>query len=154
MIGNDIVDLEQAAAESNWSRPGYLDKIFSSQEQFLISSHTTPSEMVWLLWSMKESAYKIMSRMEKIREFAPLKLSCNNLIILDNAAKGTVLYEDQLYYTSSVLENDYIHTIAALTREELKRIQIKIMQDTGQDYKLTHPGSVSHHGKYLALVYL
>ena len=33
MIGNDIVDLDLARKESNWKRKGFLDKIFSLQEQ-------------------------------------------------------------------------------------------------------------------------
>jgi hypothetical protein len=37
VIGNDIVDLA-ARKESNWKRPGYLNKIFTTKEQLLISS--------------------------------------------------------------------------------------------------------------------
>jgi hypothetical protein len=35
---NDIVDLALARKESNWKRPGYLNKIFTTKEQLLISS--------------------------------------------------------------------------------------------------------------------
>jgi hypothetical protein len=38
VIGNDIVDLALARKESNWKRPGYLNKIFTTKEQLLISS--------------------------------------------------------------------------------------------------------------------
>ncbi|RZM18358.1 MAG: 4'-phosphopantetheinyl transferase superfamily protein, partial [Pedobacter sp.] len=53
MIGNDIVDLLQASKDSDWNRKGYLDKIFTEEEQFLIASEMHSSLVVWLLWSMK-----------------------------------------------------------------------------------------------------
>ncbi|WP_214225144.1 4'-phosphopantetheinyl transferase superfamily protein [Pedobacter sp. B4-66] len=154
MIGNDIVDLEQAAIDSNWKRKGYLDKIFNNEEQFMITSGICSSLMVWLLWSMKESAYKIYSREIKIREFAPLKLKCNNLIIYKDKATGNVFYENEVYYTESFFDKNYVHTIASTKQEELERVEIKITDQTPPDYKMTNPNSVSHHGAYLALVYL
>jgi phosphopantetheinyl transferase (holo-ACP synthase) len=60
VIGNDIVDLALARKESNWKRPGYLNKIFTTKEQLLISSAENPNTMVWNLWSRKEAAYKII----------------------------------------------------------------------------------------------
>ena len=153
MIGNDIVDLAKAAQDSNWKRPGFLDKIFTSEEQFLISSDIQSVCMVWLLWTMKESAYKIESRKSKLREFAPVKLICNNLIIHENTATGNVTYNDQLYYTCTIIENDYIHTIAAITLEELERVTINIIETSAHDLRVNNPSSVSHHGRYLALVY-
>ena len=59
MIGNDIVDLKQAAKDSSWKRPRFLDKIFTPREQQLIWSAKDQDQMVWLLWSMKEAAYKV-----------------------------------------------------------------------------------------------
>lgn len=154
MIGNDIVDLEQAAMDSNWKRKGYLDKIFNKEEQFLITSDICPAPMVWLLWSMKESAYKIYSRVSKLREFAPLKLHCSNLIIHNQKAMGNVFYEDKVYFTKSFFDKSYVHTIATTKQEELEKVEIKITTQALPDYKKTNPSSVSHHGAYLALVYL
>ncbi len=154
MIGNDIVDLAQASVDSDWKRKGFLDKIFNLEEQFMISSGIHQSVIVWLLWSMKESAYKIYSREAKLREFAPLKLQCSNLIIHDDTATGNVAYDNELYYTKSFFDVNYIHTIASAKPEELEKVEIKITGHALFDYKKTKPTSVSHHGAYLALVYL
>lgn len=154
MIGNDIVDLLQAHKDSNWNRNGYLDKIFTDEEQFLISSDMYPSLMVWLLWSMKEAAYKINSRATKLRTFAPIKLRCNNLIIKNGRATGNVLYEGVLYFTSSVFNDDYVHTLAAVTEKDLTLAEVKITEHTNNNYRSSNPVSVSHHGRYLALAYI
>jgi len=153
MIGNDIVDLIQASEDSNWKRPGYLEKLFTSEEQFLISSDIQPDNLVWLLWSMKESAYKISSRKSKLREFAPVKLICNNLIIHDNTATGNVTYNGQLYFTSSVIDKSYIHTIAAVSQEDLASIKVEIIETKDHQIRINSPDCVSHHGSFLALVY-
>lgn len=153
MIGNDIVDLAQAEKDSNWKRAGYLEKLFTKEEQFLISSDIHQECMVWLLWTMKESAYKISSARSKLREFAPVKLSCNNLIIYDNTATGNVTYNDQLYFTRSTIEKIYIHTIAAISQEELDLIRIDIIETKDHQIRINNPNCVSHHGNYLALVY-
>mgnify|MGYP003577735627 CR=1 FL=1 len=154
MIGNDIVDLKQADQDSNWNRKGYLDKIFTEEEQFLISSNMNPSLIVWLLWSMKESAYKIHSRATKLRTFAPTKLRCNNLIIHDYTATGNVLHEDDVYVTSSVITSEYIHTIAALSAKDLELAEVRVSQHVDNNYRSSNPVSVSHHGRYLALAYI
>ena len=56
MIGNDIVDLKRITA--NWKRPRFLDKTFTLGEQVYIQNSKNKHQMVWLLWSMKEAAYK------------------------------------------------------------------------------------------------
>lgn len=77
MIGNDLVDLKLAAKQSNWQRKGFLDKLFTPKEQGCILNSSNPFETVWLLWSMKESAYKAYLQTHNERFFAPKKLACN-----------------------------------------------------------------------------
>lgn len=156
MIGNDIVDLDQAEKESNWQRKGYLDKIFTAEERFLISTAEKPGIMVWLLWTMKESAYKVRSRETKIRSFTPACIACSNLTLLQETATGNVRYEDQTYFTTSSIQENYIHTIAAQHKTVLHEACIRITSydPLNAAYKNTHPACVSHHGSYLALIYL
>ena len=77
MIGNDLVDLKLAAKQSNWQRKGFLDKLFTPKEQGYILNSDDSFKTVWLLWSMKESAYKAYLLMHNDRFFAPKKLACH-----------------------------------------------------------------------------
>lgn len=153
MIGNDIVDLDLAKVQSNWRRKGYLDKIFTPAEQTLIETADSPDKMVWVLWSMKEAAYKIHNRKTGIRNFAPTALACN-LISLDGE-KGTVTVDHQTYFTKSEFSLTYVHTIASASVNKLLDIEIKIYSQPNHpaDYKTLAADCVSHHGRYLALVY-
>jgi phosphopantetheinyl transferase (holo-ACP synthase) len=106
MIGNDIVDLKYSA--SNWKRPRFLDKVFMQNEQALIFSSENKHETLWLLWSMKEAAYKIHVQQFGEWFFNPKRLVCE--LISEN--KGLVNIDDNNYFTASTITQDYVHTIA------------------------------------------
>jgi phosphopantetheinyl transferase (holo-ACP synthase) len=157
LIGNDIVDLLAAGFESNWQRKGFLQKVFSNEEQLLILSHSNPNEMVWLLWSMKEAAYKIYSSTTGIRNFAPAQLCCAEIRKSLTHCTGQVSIAGFSYFTESSIHENMIHTIAASNLAELSatKVEISIPEDwQNLNYKQTRPQCVSHHGAYLALVYL
>lgn len=113
MIGNDVVDLELAQIESNWRRTGFLNRVFYEYEQDKILSATNQDVMVWLLWSMKEAAYKAHQRLHDL----PRKLdwkrqktfleSCSA-----NTATGRVKIDESYYTTASEITRDFIHTSA------------------------------------------
>ncbi len=154
MIGNDIVDLVLASTQSNWRRKGYLDKIFTKEEQMLIVAAVNADEMVWRLWSMKESAYKIHNRETGIRKFAPTGLCCK-LLNPDPAITGSVTINQVIYFTKTEFSPDYVHTVASSFRERLDEIfaNIYIKPNHPAHYKTLAPDCVSHHGRYLALAY-
>jgi len=114
MIGNDIVDLRLASIESNWQRKGFLDKVFTKVEQDLILNTYDSFKMVWLLWSMKESAYKIYVQQIEKRLFAPKKFECK----LSSNTTGIVEFQQTEYITESVKTNNYIATTATLNYDD------------------------------------
>jgi len=179
MVGNDLIDLNKATTESNWKREGYLNKIFNHQEQEQIFNSPTPSIMVWLFWSMKEAAYKIINRESLQRFYSPKKFSCKNFSD-QNETFGVVAFEDRTYYTKSVINDNLIHTIASSKKENLAEIETYYLENTScylsdfnsksDKYFLekdengipnlidktnneSHFASISHHGKYLAIIY-
>ncbi len=117
MIGNDVVDLELARQQSDWRRKGFLDKVFSRAEQELITTSNIPDVMLWLLWSMKEAAYKAHQRRYNLpRRLNWLSHKCELYEITLKTALGTVKIEDQLYYTTSEITPDFLHTSAKLSQ--------------------------------------
>lgn len=72
MIGNDIIDMEDERNLNRFRQKRFLDKLFNPSEQNLIAASDMPDHMVWALWSIKESAYKVVNRLTGIRSYAPL----------------------------------------------------------------------------------
>ena len=113
MIGNDIIDLTFAKFESNWQRSGFLEKQFTENEQKLILTAKNSFILVWKFWSMKEAAYKIYAQQNEIRFFAPKKFDC----LLKSGKKGLVYFKNQIFYTSSIVNQKYIFTLASSEKE-------------------------------------
>jgi hypothetical protein len=161
MIGNDIVDIAQSRKESNWLRTGFIDKLFTIEEQLSIAEHTDPEIMVWRLWTMKEAAYKIYNRETSLRAFIPKQLICSIYGRLD----GIVKCNDRFYFTKTAIDDDFIYTVAVTNTsyfgsiKELRNPDI-VKDEHGLPYivdeissKLS-PVSVTHHGKYLRIIQL
>ena len=182
MIGNDIIDLSLAKTQSNWQRKGFLEKLFSNDEQQLILEASNSFEMVWRLWSMKEAAYKIYTQHHEIRFFAPKKFECK----LRSAKEGVVCFKGQKFYTSSLINQHYIFTKASLEKEissysemvppheidnmikkklkeltalSVSRIEQKKSKNGAPSYYykttlLTSSCSITHHGRFGAYSFL
>jgi phosphopantetheinyl transferase (holo-ACP synthase) len=180
LLGNDVVDRFQASLESNWKRKGYLDKLFSFEEQQLILNAPDQELLLWILWSMKESVYKIINRSTGIREYAPMRFNCTSLLVTNFAAIGEVLYQGSAFKTRSDIQPGLIHTLAVPAEHNFTAIRVhqqhhtenylsdfnqaqllfslrknakglpELMQLSSQQ---NHPVSISHHGRFLAIAY-
>ena len=158
MIGNDVIDLAQSRKESNWQRKGFVEKLFTAEEQQLIKKYDEPEIMIWLLWSMKEAAYKIYNRQTKIREFSPQKLVCFIESLDINNSYGKVVCDKNIYHTKTILSLESIHTVAVADFKDLNNVievenkeivkdengipYLKISSNALQDI------SISHHGRF------
>lgn len=157
MIGNDVVDIIQARSESNWQRKGFLAKIFTLQEQALIQSCDDPETMVWVLWSIKEAAYKAYNRQTCNRGYFPFDIQCSILKQGNNSIKAIVVSRGFKYYTHTTMNDNVIHTIASGDKSKLNLIaevdRFKIIKINKLPFiknletAYIKPASVSHHGR-------
>ncbi|WP_264537852.1 4'-phosphopantetheinyl transferase superfamily protein [Flavobacterium sp. N1736] len=165
MIGNDVIDILQSRHESNWQRKGFIEKLFTIDEQLLITNSAEPEMMVWTLWSMKEAAYKVHNRQTKIREYIPKKLVCNITSQFSNSISGQVICGENVYFTKTVISKETIHTIAVCSLSDLQHvIEIEnkgiIKDKNGIPYlsnmvsNTFQDVSVSHHGRFEKVVTL
>lgn len=165
MIGNDVIDLKLAQKESNWKRRGFLDKIFTANEQLFILSSQNPEIMVWNLWSRKEAVYKIHNRETQVMAYIPHRLECSDLDEKNGFFYGKVICYGKIYFTKTKITSEYIETIAVLKIADFdkvnylksKRNVIKI-NDIPNYYnsetKSLQPMSKSHHGRFEKMVTL
>jgi phosphopantetheinyl transferase (holo-ACP synthase) len=163
MIGNDVIDLVQARKDSNWRRRGFVSKLFNEHEQLLIVNSPDPEIVVWLLWSMKEAAYKIWNRQTGIRKYMPKGLLCSVIERSSCNARGEVICEGKMYYTKTIVCPDFIHTIAVGELVHLGNIveieKGEIVKDAQgipsiivKDSDTYLPVSVSNHGGFERIV--
>lgn len=162
MIGNDVIDLNAARSESNWKRPGLLKKLFSDSEQEIISDSDKPENIVWVLWSMKEAAYKIYNRQTGTRGFIPHKIICSDIQFIRDSFSGSVSCNNNLYHATGIISHTLIHTVCTDGSDKAEFVKTctksAILKDSNNlpyvmANGLKRPASVSHHGKFYKAVY-
>lgn len=120
MIGNDVIDLK-LAGERNPLRPRFLNKVFTGDEQEIIFKDQNPVKQAWLLWAMKESAYKAHQRRLGLRRtFNPISQECSILFQTQTSVSGVVLIGTNNYKIRGKVNNNYIHSTATALPENLK----------------------------------
>lgn len=134
MIGNDIIDLNTANRESNWKRTGYLQKTYTSEEQFLILNSKNQTLMLWILWSIKESVYKANFRKNPVYEYAPLKFNIQNLKQKENQITAEIEYQNSLYYSNTQINQNFLHSIACEFKDDFKDIQTIEIEGYSENY--------------------
>lgn len=139
MIGNDIIDLEVSALENNWRRKGYLEKIYTREEQEIINTSPKPDETVWLFWSMKESAYKAHQRNFNLeRKFNPKEFQCLLNAEVGSPVSGKVIIQGISYFTRSSVTTDYIYSYACTEKDKTVHQKIKSNSTDIKQEFLTH----------------
>lgn len=175
MIGNDIVDTEAASAESNPLRRGWINKVYAPSEKEFIGASGSSVQILWLLWSMKEAAYKIFNRCSGTVFYAPQKFICKLQEQNAMGAAGIVTFGAEQYFTTSIISPGFIHSTATMIQGEAPHINIypiktllsdilpegyQFVRQEGNPPLLFNkqtreyiPVSYSHHGRWHALAF-
>lgn len=156
MIGNDVIDLDLAKKESNWKRKDYLNKLFTPFEQNLIQKAANQDEMVWMLWSIKESVYKAYQRMNYNEGFYPTKIK---ILEINNQNESVIVLFGALFYAKTIIDAPFIKTIAVANKKDFHKIQYLKTTNYNKDKNglpianvSKKPISVSHHGRIKEVV--
>lgn len=113
MIGNDIVDIAEAKANSNWQHPRFLDKLFTTEEQQYINTSKDAFIAIWQLWSIKEAAYKLYTQMNPSRFYNPKAFKVN----INNDFAIVKFKTFQCFVTTNITPN-YIYAEARLEAQK------------------------------------
>lgn len=130
--GNDIIALA-GTDEDKTSRYRFYSRILSPGELSLFDATGLRfSTFVWLLWSIKESVYKYVSRSNPQLVFAPLKIPVNGLRIREDYFEGKICYRGQCLISRSFLRDELIMTVVNEGEDfSLIRWGVRAISDSG-----------------------
>lgn len=128
--GNDIVDLQWAREQVHSAESRWLNKVFVREEIYAIESSDEPFLIKWLLWSMKETVFKMVKREDYKLLFAPHHLVCQ--IENPSSGKAVVNYNSQSYLIHFKTNGAFVYSSVA-NKLNRKRIE-KIIQLPAADY--------------------
>ena len=115
MVGNDIIDRKETKRSTLWERRGFLEKIFTIQEQSIINNFDDPFTLVWRLWSMKEAAYKVFIQAGGDRFYNPRRIECSVEHLIGQVSIGAMVLK-----TQTLINEDYIFSTATIRNSEVK----------------------------------
>jgi phosphopantetheinyl transferase (holo-ACP synthase) len=61
-VGNDVVDLEEAARGGDRRRARFVERVCSAAERALLAAAADPTALLWQLFAAKEAAYKVVAK--------------------------------------------------------------------------------------------
>jgi hypothetical protein len=73
-VGNDIIDLNRHSVSHRHTDERFIQKILHPVEIILLQQCQQPSLFLWLLWTLKEAAYKYGKQQDSQLLFSPRKL--------------------------------------------------------------------------------
>jgi phosphopantetheinyl transferase (holo-ACP synthase) len=124
MVGNDIVDLGDADCRAAATHPRFDERVFTAGERRLIESSAAPEPMRWLLWAAKESAYKLLRKLDPSLAFVPCRLTVQPQSVVSDRSHptkdgdlmqaGTVRHGSGCVRFRVVRNVDALHVIAQL----------------------------------------
>lgn len=109
-IGNDIVAL-RCINEERTHLPSFYSKFITAGEQQLYTAVIPFTHFVWLLWAVKESAYKYLKRSEADLIFSPINILIQNIAIADDVCNGALVIQGQTLYFVGSIHPEYITAI-------------------------------------------
>jgi phosphopantetheinyl transferase (holo-ACP synthase) len=114
--GNDIIALAETDNDRT-SRYRFYSRILTPEELPLCDGLTggelSFSSFVWLMWSIKESVYKYVSRADPGLRFAPLKIPVRGLRICEDHYEGIIRYGGLTMFSRSFLWDKVIMTVVS-----------------------------------------
>ncbi len=74
MLGNDVVDLQDADSRPETFRARFDERVFTPEERRTIAQDPSPLARRWAHWAAKEAAYKLAKQIDDEVVFAPGRL--------------------------------------------------------------------------------
>lgn len=136
-VGNDILDLNRHSARHRHTDERFIQKILHPKEIILLQQSSNPVYFLWMLWTLKEAAYKYCKQADNSFIFSPKKIYTEQthtyemFVLIEEGAESftskgfdgtivlTVYTLSGPIKTYSVFSNNYIHTVAVKDEEDI-----------------------------------
>jgi len=138
MIGNDVVDLEQALLDGRYDRPRFLEKAFNNTEKNQILDDRDPHKMGCVYWSAKESAYKAFVRETANQFLNPKRV---NLHLKKKNTESILMHATIDSFTYSIdinVDQSKVLAIATKTDHVYENLFNQTLQHKGNQYAEQH----------------
>ena len=133
-VGNDVVDLREAANTGKSGDSRFLRKILTDAEIEFVRTAKNPDTELWSLWACKETAYKVIKKLFPAIAFVPVRWPAVFKKTKSGYAEGEVgiLGKDGVFIRL-FSGSDYIHCAGSDDKATLDKLiwNVETLPDEG-----------------------
>ena len=118
LIGNDIVDLTNPDIDQKHLQKRFINRVLSRDELELLRNSPDQKKMLWILWSGKESAYKVLKKLIPSMVFSHSNISVS---FDSRSLQGSVCFQNYHLSLRWIITNKWVHCLALLSKDETIR---------------------------------
>ena len=112
LLGNDIVDLNEAGVTGKSHSARFVERVFSREEKSAISASEHPDLTLWMFWAAKETAYKVISKITGPPVFSHKNFETTfRKQISKSKLNFEVIYDAQKFQIELTTDINYIHAV-------------------------------------------
>jgi phosphopantetheinyl transferase (holo-ACP synthase) len=112
LLGNDIIDLNEAGIAGKFHNARFVERVFSHEEKSAISVSENPDLTLWMFWAAKETAYKIISKITGPPVFSHKKFKITfRKQISKSKSEFEVVYDARQFQIELTSNINYIHAV-------------------------------------------
>lgn len=112
-VGNDIVDLTDVRGEKSRDTR-FMERVFCPAERRTISRASNPERLLWVHWTAKETAFKIISKLAGPPVFVHQRFVCTLTRETQEEISGEVTHDETRIPFRCLLAADYVHSVGVL----------------------------------------
>ena len=107
LVGNDVVDLADAAIHDHHLRVGFIDRVLAPSEHGMLDRATDRKVFLWSLFAAKEAAFKVTQKLRGATVFAHRRF-------VVAADLRSVRYDDLLLPLALKQESGFVHAVVGV----------------------------------------
>lgn len=108
MIGNDVVDLQDAELCPERRHRRFDRRVFTAGERAALSRSGAPERLRWMFWAAKEAAFKAARRLCPSTVFSPSRFG----VALNSNLRGEVRHGDERFSLRVCCDAQHVHAVA------------------------------------------
>ena len=120
LIGNDLLHIN--TNKNTFLRKGAAKIILNNSETDIFFGKAKNLELP-IVWTIKESVYKISCKQGNNKSFTPSNIKIINFNKINNKLYGNANFEEQNYYFNTIVKQNYIFSYATTNQYNVRDIK-------------------------------
>jgi len=117
LVGNDVVDLALPETRGKAADARFVRRVCAEAERDLLAEAADPDRALWMLWTAKETGYKVAKKRWPGIGFSPVRFRVSGLALAGGEGRGCVRYDALEVGVRWRVRPESVHCVGAWPRD-------------------------------------